>query len=644
MTEGTRLPKPDTNAAKQTWQSVLRWANEQVRRGNTREAVDAHLQQAVGITYQKLANTVGSLDFGTGELTTRDLLRSGAVGATLGFWDELAGGAAAITSLDPSQYKVGRDASRRRQEDFRERHPMAAFLSEIYGGLVPAIAAGAPGGAASKLAPGMSAGARIGGAASAGASFGAVAGAGHAEELEDVPKAAATGGALGSLLGLGLGTAGAVGGAVIPPVARFAAASLAPVRSGVRQARQTLGTAARRTGRSAADMLERTDEMLAAGRAPILADLDPQFERAMRAAVNEATGDVGQVLEDVTRRSLGQGGRLASDLAEVSGLGTRSFSKMYGQLKDQVSAAGRRVFGPLEEAYPSVTSEKLTAFLKDPDIEAVWNSVRPRGGKEAPGFIHWQALRQRIRDEARAAGRTGRTALQAKLNGAIPGLDDLLAEVMPEYAAANAEYAAWAATKAALQDGYDSMLKAGANPAEVSQALQAATAKGGPGAGQAYRNGMVQGLMRRLRAMAENRKAGQQLMVMSPDDMALLKLALPEEQLERFLAGAAAEQQIGRTSAAATGGSTTAAQQNDQGMLKLGGSAHTKALGGKLLGFLGPPDEFFSTRANEMGRLLTGPAAESISELGPYMMPRSSLGIPKIGAGLSAGQLPRYNQ
>ena len=61
-----------------------------------------------------------------------DGMQAGAVGyttgVTLGNFDEITGGATAALTGNPDNYKMGRDATRKLQNDLRERHPY------IYGG------------------------------------------------------------------------------------------------------------------------------------------------------------------------------------------------------------------------------------------------------------------------------------------------------------------------------------------------------------------------------------------------------------------------------------------------------------------------------------------------------------------------------
>ncbi|MBQ8464794.1 MAG: hypothetical protein IJ545_02155, partial [Alphaproteobacteria bacterium] len=66
-----------------------------------------------------------------------DGMQAGAVGyttgVTLGNFDEITGGATAALTGNPDNYKMGRDATRKLQNDLRERHPYIYNIAETIG-------------------------------------------------------------------------------------------------------------------------------------------------------------------------------------------------------------------------------------------------------------------------------------------------------------------------------------------------------------------------------------------------------------------------------------------------------------------------------------------------------------------------------
>lgn len=131
-------------------------------------------------------------------------LRGAAQGATLGFSDEIAGGAGALwDSLSPDQkksfedlYIQNRDESRSANKAAQEANPITYGASEIGGGVATAFV------------PGLNAGklATLGGRVAANAGLGALAGAGmsEADNASALAKDAAIGGALAGGLSYGL--------------------------------------------------------------------------------------------------------------------------------------------------------------------------------------------------------------------------------------------------------------------------------------------------------------------------------------------------------------------------------------------------------------------------------------------------------
>lgn len=131
-------------------------------------------------------------------------LRGAAQGATLGFSDEIAGGAGALwDSLSPDQkksfedlYIQNRDESRKANKTAQEANPITYGASELGGGIATAFV------------PGLNTGklTTLGGRVAANAGLGALAGAGMSEanNAEALAKDAALGGALAGSLSYGM--------------------------------------------------------------------------------------------------------------------------------------------------------------------------------------------------------------------------------------------------------------------------------------------------------------------------------------------------------------------------------------------------------------------------------------------------------
>jgi GH24 family phage-related lysozyme (muramidase) len=156
---------------------------------------------------------LASLKDETGEYSTgqqaKDLARTVAQGATLGFSDEAI--ALARSILGKKTYQETVKEEREALEKYSKEHPYIATGAEIVGGLAPALLTG--GGSAIAEA-GAAAGAKAAAMAAAkeGAKFGAATALGKTEQLAEKPMEAAKEVALGTVTGGLLG--GAIGGGV----------------------------------------------------------------------------------------------------------------------------------------------------------------------------------------------------------------------------------------------------------------------------------------------------------------------------------------------------------------------------------------------------------------------------------------------
>ena len=136
-----------------TWEEaklLLRQANEAVRKGYTRAEVDQHLQARYRMSYDDLTQMVRAapkLEPDVKELTTKDVVRLQAYGATLGWLDELQG---LWGVLKGTKYETARKAALEEIERVRRDYPKTALFAMGLGG----TAAGAAAALAAPLAGG----------------------------------------------------------------------------------------------------------------------------------------------------------------------------------------------------------------------------------------------------------------------------------------------------------------------------------------------------------------------------------------------------------------------------------------------------------------------------------------------------------
>lgn len=237
-----------------------------------------------------------------------------AQGATLGFFDELAGlagkallpkrielGAAATPEMraeqeaQPTNYQIVRDRVRGEVAKAQKESPKLFFTGEILGG------AALPAGAAKGAATGARA---LGRAVAAGAGTGTAAGLGYsdADVTEGEVGEAATDAALGTGLGLAGGAVGYGVARAAPTLLRRAGAGLE--RLGLRQARRVLqGGADIRSGTKKPMSDEAAREALRSGAILPLGTTEGAARRIEARA--DALGKVyGEVVEELERRGV----------------------------------------------------------------------------------------------------------------------------------------------------------------------------------------------------------------------------------------------------------------------------------------------------------------------------------------------------
>lgn len=164
--------------------------------------------------------------------------RAAANGVTFGLADELAGAAGSLAGNRP--YSEIQQEQRQGIEDFRESNPVAAYGSEIAGGV--AVPVGALG---NILKGGLTAGKVAKGALQVGAPLGAVAQIGEAEDMNSVGDYAGE-----ALKGAGLGAAGF---AVAAPLGAGAAKGAHAIGRAIRYARKPNEAALEKTAQALID-------------------------------------------------------------------------------------------------------------------------------------------------------------------------------------------------------------------------------------------------------------------------------------------------------------------------------------------------------------------------------------------------------
>lgn len=380
-------------------------------------------------------------------------------GATFGFGDELRGLADYMMGGD---YKLGTEAARGEQEQYREENPIGSFGLEMAGGLSTGIPGAAKAGA-SRV--GQWAGSNLPRwlkYAGAGGAGGGVAGAGYSEEGE-------------RLEGAGKGaTAGAGLGALLPPVARGVKGVTSPVI-------RAFQPASSRANRKLGQALERdlvTPERARAN----LAKLGPQGTIADAGGENvlglaeQAVQTPGkgrnQALGMLQRRQSGQHGRVMDALTDQLG-DEQNFYETLRQIGRQKQVSAKPLY---EKAYAVEIpfSDDLQQLVKRPVVQDamkkalriaanegddISTSFRIEGdeitGLENPSTKVWDYVKRGLDDviedntgELGRVNNTGRIANNIKRE-----LLSELDEVNPDYREARRVFAGEAANENALKMG-----------------------------------------------------------------------------------------------------------------------------------------------------------------------------------------------
>ena len=354
-----------------------------------------------------------------GGVGLRDVARSVSQGALFGFADELTGlGASIIPGGRTGQ--EARDEFRRREAEFRLRHPRIAGAAEFGGAIATAFVPGLGGARAVRAARGLARGATRGAvpagrAVGAGALTGAppsLAAAGRsAAAARQARVAAGTGrlqrgglfGASARAAGIGAGFAGVEGagraeggigarlrgaaasgtvGAVVGAPLPFAGRLIGGLARGVtdvvrpgaaasRLAKEETGAAISDIGFDAARRRLREREIARPGLQTV-GDLSPQTQLLLDDAVtgNRQVSEAAEAL--LGRRQRGQAARIIRDLEEVTG-GPPQVRRAIADHESELSRLGARLYEPLRAAFPRIGPEGLTRI--------------PRGAAGAGQFI-----------------------------------------------------------------------------------------------------------------------------------------------------------------------------------------------------------------------------------------------------------------
>jgi len=499
--------------------------------------------------------------------------RGALQGASFSFADELAAG---IRALGPGTYAEEIKKSRSKDRAAREAHGKTFLLGELAGGVaVPGL-----GGARLGMAGAKSVGSLALRGAGTGLLEGGLYGAGAAEEGGRVG---------GAVVGAGLGT---VGGALLGPAAvglgNVARRSLGKVVPGLERAGSGGAEIAgrRRIARSLdeSDLVKaqsniRALEAAAPGQS-VVADASRKTQRLLRAAANRSDAAEELARDALLPRRGGATARLAEALP-VSGVRLDGYREA---LQGRVAEAGKRLFGPLDEALGEIDlNPKLREFVDefqgltetfDPkDVESLLRVPRIgrllRGGRglvDEPNVFRlgdFQDLRGRLFDVGERLKRTGETNESRKYFSLAQKLTDALEETVPGYRAANKRYFQLNEAVRALDVGKD--IAGGTwRPYEVTKELERLRREGGVLAEMNAKAGYLAEMSDALLSRKITPEGIHQWAKMSPYHKQVLTSMFKDQASgEAWLRKALAESNMDRTAVELTGNSTTAKQLID---------------------------------------------------------------------------------
>lgn len=325
----------------------------------------------------------------------RGTARALGQGLTAQWGDEIEAGLR-TGSLSSPRYQSVRDSLRNEQAKFAAEYPKTNVAAELAGGIAPVVGATlATGGAAApaaaaKLLPSMARGAL------AGAGYGALSGAGLAQEKQDIPAGAVTGGLVGGVLGGAVPGAAALGKGL-------GRASLNALDNAIRQTAESGGMLGRAAQRAVPAMDDRAARIAKERILKALMDdgLTPE-QAASRLAQMQGRGvpaavvDAGEenVLEALNTsylvpgpgrrtaaeyartRVAGTSGRLAEQLEQASGAKLENLNAVVGRIRTERAAPAAQLY---REAFANATplqlDETANTLLTSPftgDLRKAW--------------------------------------------------------------------------------------------------------------------------------------------------------------------------------------------------------------------------------------------------------------------------------
>jgi len=374
-------------------------------------------------------------------VTTKDILVAEGQGATASFLDELMGGLATaplpgmIHDFESAerQLRIGeavKEDIRETTDQFREAHPVAAFASEVGGGLmVPGVGLGRvvqqTKTAAGRVMTGMGVSAAIG----------ALAGAGEAETLEEMPSMVLGGAGYGALLGGALTGAGQAIGAVAAPVFMHMAGNFATTRVGRFAVAQALHEAARKAGMTGDDFRAIFQELNDARSGQVVpADVSRTLQDLLVRSLGRTQDDVGEMVSRIRERPGGAPDRMARDLqwlADWEGLSNATAKTIAGEVTGRTPQGGRAAvaFERGQEAYRS----QLTGPRFDAEMTTLSREAGERAAEvmEAYRFGLVTEMYQDIINTPRGSQNIGQAFSMGAESGMSPARAGLIRRAFP---------------------------------------------------------------------------------------------------------------------------------------------------------------------------------------------------------------------
>jgi hypothetical protein len=513
--------------------------------------------------------------------------RSFLQGATFGFADELGLGVAALMASATEGgnfwdiYQDMKSSYTAQQKRFEEEHPVLSTGAEIAGGFATA---GGAARAAAKTLPSVAARPLISTVAG-GAAVGAATGAGKAENLEDVPGAALSGGGMGAAFGLGVGLAA-------PALMSGGRA----VGRGVRRliGRDVVSPKAAREVTKAVERDQLTPPLLSSrmrqlGPEGVVADVG-ENTRALGRAVTASPGTARTQAATVLRQRMNRSQqRLLGEIKEAAG-SDKGFSEALTETIRRKVAQSRPLYeAAARDVVPEQNIQPLLAELDNQIIKnkgtkigrallAAKRSIAPDGQVKRT-IEELDIAKKEIDDLISAAGRSGeknrqRVLIDVLRNDRGTGLVQIMDNSSPTYAQARRIFADEQSVENAMKAG----LKVLKEDAEVTAQRFADFSDAEK---QAYVIGAMKAIRDKVLSGAEGADASRKL------SSALLKERLrpifPDEQsYQRFIRAMYREQAFAQTRNAVLGGSPTARIQEEVRDL----TSHADAV---VEGFLGSP-------------------------------------------------------